>query len=121
MAFPPLMRVAFLASVFCSVPVTWNVGSRLARAFLWLSGIPLVVRGLENLPAGPAVIAPNHTSYMDGVVLMAVLESGGFPLVGQSGVPGDFFSSPPPRGRGVRVFVGVLGAEKPAAQRSAGG
>jgi 1-acyl-sn-glycerol-3-phosphate acyltransferase len=35
----------------------------------------VAVRGLENIPdAGPCVIAGNHTSYLDGAVLLAALE-----------------------------------------------
>jgi 1-acyl-sn-glycerol-3-phosphate acyltransferase len=41
--------------------------------FLRAAGIPLVVRGAEQIPAGPAVLAVNHTSYLDAVVLLAVL------------------------------------------------
>jgi len=54
---------------------TWRMAGRLSRLFFKWSGIPVVVRGLENLPAsGPVVIAANHTSYLDGAVLLAVLE-----------------------------------------------
>ena len=34
----------------------------------------LAVRGTENIPAGPCVIAVNHTSYLDGAALMAALD-----------------------------------------------
>ncbi len=52
----------------------WKFSRRVARAFLWLTGIPLVVRGLEHLPAGrPCVVAVNHSSYLDGIVVVAAL------------------------------------------------
>jgi len=111
--FAPLMLIAFVAAAFCSVRVAWNVGHRMARAFLWLSGIPLVVRGLENLPAGPAVIAPNHASYMDGLVLMAVLEQRGYAYVAKREFLGNFF---------MRTFLGGLGSvfvERVDVQKSA--
>jgi len=51
----------------------WNVCRPLARAFLWLIGMPPAVRGLENLPARPCMIVTNHASYLDGVVVVAAL------------------------------------------------
>ncbi|HYM28953.1 MAG TPA: lysophospholipid acyltransferase family protein, partial [Steroidobacteraceae bacterium] len=45
----------------------------LARAFLWLAGLPLTVRGAEHLPAGQCVVVCNHASYLDGIVLTAAL------------------------------------------------
>ncbi len=44
-----------------------------ARAFLLLTRIPVTVRGLDQLPAGPCIVAANHASYLDGLVLTAVL------------------------------------------------
>jgi 1-acyl-sn-glycerol-3-phosphate acyltransferase len=53
---------------------TWRVGQGFSRLFLRLCAIPLAVRGLENVPArGPYVVAANHTSYLDGAVLLAIL------------------------------------------------
>ena len=44
-----------------------------SRAFFRLAGIPVRSEGLEHLPRTPAVLAINHSSYLDGVVLFAVL------------------------------------------------
>ncbi len=44
-----------------------------ARLFLWLARIRVTARGLENLPPAPCVLAANHTSYLDGIVLSAAL------------------------------------------------
>ena len=45
-----------------------------ARAVVWGTGCPLIVRGAENLKKYPvAVYASNHTSYMDTPVIFAAL------------------------------------------------
>lgn len=49
---------------------TGRIGVRMA---LLCIGVPLRVRGLENLPAGPCVAVSNHASYVDGIVLTAAL------------------------------------------------
>jgi 1-acyl-sn-glycerol-3-phosphate acyltransferase len=45
----------------------------LARAFLWLAGMPLTVRGMERLAAGQCIVVANHASYLDGLVFTAAL------------------------------------------------
>src|SRR6185295_3736642 len=44
-----------------------------ARAFFLLAGMPLRLRGLDNLPAGQCVVVANHASYLDSVVMAAAL------------------------------------------------
>jgi 1-acyl-sn-glycerol-3-phosphate acyltransferase len=44
-----------------------------ARSFFLLAGMPLKLRGLENLPPGQCVVVANHASYLDGVVMAAAL------------------------------------------------
>lgn len=44
-----------------------------ARQPLRLAGISIVVRGREHLPAGSSIVVANHASYLDGVLLQAVL------------------------------------------------
>lgn len=52
----------------------WIVSRRSAHLLIRLSGIPVVVRGLENLPCkAPYVLVANHASYLDGIVLVAAL------------------------------------------------
>lgn len=50
---------------------------RLARAaaglFLRIAGTRPLVTGMANLPAGPCVVVANHASYLDGIILTAVL------------------------------------------------
>lgn len=50
-----------------------NTARIAARTFLLLAGMPLKLRGLENLPAGQCVVVANHASYLDGVVMAAAL------------------------------------------------
>ncbi len=51
----------------------WAVLHRAARAIMRLHGVAIEVTGLDNLPAGGAVIVANHSSYYDAVVLVATL------------------------------------------------
>ena len=44
-----------------------------ARTYFLLAGMPLRLRGTENLPAGQCVVVANHASYLDGVVMAAAL------------------------------------------------
>jgi 1-acyl-sn-glycerol-3-phosphate acyltransferase len=44
-----------------------------ARGLLRLAGLPLAVRGLEHLPEQGCIVAANHASYLDGIVLTAAL------------------------------------------------
>jgi len=49
------------------------LGSGCARLWLTVAGIPVAIRGVELLPDTPSVIVANHSSYVDGVLLKAVL------------------------------------------------
>lgn len=74
-------------TVFCTVALSASVAilvlpgvercSRLARAaariIFRLGGARPRVRGLENLPAEPCVVAANHESFADGILLCALL------------------------------------------------
>ena len=54
---------------------TWNFAGACSRLFFRMAGIPIVANGAGNLPpGGPFVVAANHTSYLDGAVLLATLE-----------------------------------------------
>jgi acyl carrier protein len=69
LVFPP----AWLAAALGRPGLAWRAGGTLARLFLRLAGLPFVVRGAERLPPGAAIVTPNHTSYLDAVVLVAAL------------------------------------------------
>ena len=82
-----------------------NVAQRCMRFFFRVCRIPLAVQGLENLPAsGPYVIASNHTSYLDGAVLVAVLPWRRYAFVATRELADNFLSRVLVRGLGA-VFV----------------
>ena len=45
----------------------------ISRAFLWVAGMPLTVRGIERLAPGQCIVVANHASYLDGLVFTAAL------------------------------------------------
>jgi 1-acyl-sn-glycerol-3-phosphate acyltransferase len=72
--FGALFIVVLAAAAISPGQRTWQIAQRCVRLFFWLCRIPLAVRGQENLPSsGAVVIASNHTSYLDGAVLLAIL------------------------------------------------
>ncbi len=82
LAFGLLFPIAFLAALVAPVPASWAAGGFVSRWFLKLSGIPVLVQGLENLPRdGSVVLAVNHTSYLDPLVLLSLLEYRGYAFV----------------------------------------
>jgi acyl carrier protein len=72
-AFGLLFPFALLAAAIGRPAIGWRVGGAVCRLFLRAAGLPLVLRGAERIPAGPVVLAVNHTSYLDAVVLVALL------------------------------------------------
>src|SRR6185436_9894634 len=103
LAIAVLLPVAFAATALVPGRRAWTVTGACARLFFRVAGIPLAIRGLENLPqSGPFVIASNHTSYLDGAVLLAALRWRGYAFVAKSELAGHWLS---------RTFVGGLGAE----------
>ncbi|MDA0224642.1 MAG: AMP-binding protein [Proteobacteria bacterium] len=82
LVFAALFPFALLAAVLAPGAVCWKTGSFVARWFLRLSGIPVVAQGLEHLPRDrPVVLAVNHTSYLDALVLLGLLEVRGYAFV----------------------------------------
>ena len=49
------------------------VAGTAGRAFLWVTGIPFRVDGLERLPKTPCVVVANHASYIDAIAIAAAL------------------------------------------------
>jgi len=50
-----------------------SIARNAARLWLWLSVARPNVSGRERLPARPCVVVANHASYLDGIILTAVL------------------------------------------------
>ncbi|MEJ0039227.1 MAG: lysophospholipid acyltransferase family protein [Gammaproteobacteria bacterium] len=50
-----------------------GVARRMSRMLLLFTGMPLVVKNLDRIPAGQCVVVANHASYLDGVVMTAAL------------------------------------------------
>ncbi len=46
---------------------------RAATGCLWLAGIPIDVSGLHHVPETGCIVVANHASYLDGILLTAVL------------------------------------------------
>jgi acyl carrier protein len=93
--------LVFLSAMLVRGAPAWRITGKCARLFFRLARIPLVVRGLENLPPGPCVVAVNHTSYLDGVALMAALAERPFAFVAKRELLGNFVT---------RVFVSGIGS-----------
>lgn len=72
--FIPLALVALLLAIPTpTLPLRRRIARRSARLFFRMAGIRLTVHGLEKLPEGPCVLVANHASYLDGVIMQAVL------------------------------------------------
>jgi acyl carrier protein len=102
LVFIVLSPIPILSAAIVPGAPAWRITGRCARLFFRLSRIPLVVRGLENLPPGACVLAVNHTSYLDGVALMAALAARPFAFVAKRELSANFIS---------RIFIKGIGAE----------
>ncbi|HEV2213190.1 MAG TPA: lysophospholipid acyltransferase family protein [Gammaproteobacteria bacterium] len=49
------------------------IARRTAKWVFGVGGIGLKISGLEHLPAGACLVAANHASYLDGIILTAAL------------------------------------------------
>jgi 1-acyl-sn-glycerol-3-phosphate acyltransferase len=91
-----------------------RIARGVTRMLAWLAGVRISVRGGENLPGeGSRIFVSNHASYIDGVVLTAVLPPG-FGYVAKEELREDFF---------MRTGLGRMGAhfvERFDAQQGAG-
>ena len=56
----------------------WLYGSSMVAALRYVAGIRIEIRGRENIPAEPAVIAAKHQSWGDGFAILSAVEHLGF-------------------------------------------
>ncbi|MEJ2435109.1 MAG: lysophospholipid acyltransferase family protein [Pseudolabrys sp.] len=81
----------------------WTAVRNLARAALAAIGVPLTVSGLDRIPSDNAMLVFNHSSYMDALVLSAILP-GEPAYVVKRELAGEVFAGPFLRRLGV-LFV----------------
>ncbi len=70
------LLIGLAAALAFVVPrVTWRraITGGIARLWLGLAGLRVHVSGLATLPEGSCVLVANHSSYLDGIVMVAVL------------------------------------------------
>lgn len=94
-----------------------HIGAYGVRLGLMLMLVPLRIRGAGNLPAGPCIVVSNHASYLDGLVMTAVLPRR-FTFVIQHGVASWFYAGTVLRRMGYR-FVNRSSARAGAVQTRA--
>jgi len=94
---------AWLAACLMPLPDgSWRVSRAAARTFLRLAGIPLHVEGVANLPDKiPHVLVVNHSSYLDGLILVASLP-GSYSFVSKRELKNSLFA---------RLYLQKMGAE----------
>ncbi|MCU7960697.1 MAG: AMP-binding protein [gamma proteobacterium symbiont of Bathyaustriella thionipta] len=53
----------------------WRIARKFPQAWAWLTGIPITVKGLENIPNEneSCIFVVNHSSYLDSYLLTAVI------------------------------------------------
>jgi len=71
----------------------WSAVRAIARAALAVVGVPVAVSGLDRVPRGNAMLVFNHSSYMDALVITAILR--GEPLyVAKKELADQIFAGP---------------------------
>jgi 1-acyl-sn-glycerol-3-phosphate acyltransferase len=99
-----LAPVAWIAAVLApSERAAWRALHLAARLALWATRTPVAVRGPLPAPPAPVVLVSNHASYLDVLVLMAVLP---WPVgfVAKAELGRSWFAGPPLRRIGT-LFV----------------
>lgn len=66
--------IALIATILVPfAPLRHQLAALATRAIFILGGVPARIEGLENLPAGNAVVVANHASFVDGFLLKGYL------------------------------------------------
>jgi 1-acyl-sn-glycerol-3-phosphate acyltransferase len=83
----------FVVMILPRLDWRWSAVRAIARAALAVVGVPVAVSGLDRVPRGNAMLVFNHSSYMDALVLTAVLR--GAPVyVAKKELAGQIFAGP---------------------------
>jgi acyl carrier protein len=114
-AFIVIAIPIFAAAATKNPHLTWKVGGAMTRLFLRLSGLKVLVIGRERIPPGPVVLAPNHTSYLDALVLVSVLGPRDFGFIAKR----EFLANP--LMRWLLTGFGCVFVERFDVQAAAGG
>ncbi|MGP1675756.1 MAG: AMP-binding protein [Burkholderiales bacterium] len=81
----------------------WRFSRVMANTFLRLCRLPLVVQGLEHIPAaGAFVMAVNHASYIDGLILVAALRERGYTFAAKRELRDSLLP---------RLYLGAIGTD----------
>ncbi|MCF6186877.1 MAG: AMP-binding protein [Desulfobulbaceae bacterium] len=81
-----------LVALLPTVKIRWRCVRRGLRMLAFFSGTAILVRGLENLPRDrPVILASNHASYLDGLILFAALPVP-CSFVAKAELAGNFFA-----------------------------
>ena len=67
------LGVIALLAVLPRMQWRWRTVRGAARLLARLTRTPITVHGLDHLPSGPCIVVANHPSWLDGLVLTAVL------------------------------------------------
>ena len=67
------LSVAVLLLLLPRLQWRWRVAQGSIRLLARLTGTPVTVHGLDNLPAGTSIAVANHPSWIDGLVLASVM------------------------------------------------
>jgi 1-acyl-sn-glycerol-3-phosphate acyltransferase len=65
--------VIALLTVLPRIQWRWRTVRNAARLLAYLTRTPITVRGLDHIPDAPCIVVANHPSWLDGLVLAAVL------------------------------------------------
>jgi 1-acyl-sn-glycerol-3-phosphate acyltransferase len=97
----PLIAITWCFLTLCPIGSwRWRFARRAAKTLFHLTGVSILVEGRENFPPKhqPCIYVCNHSSYLDGFILMQVLPAR-FSFVAKAGLARQFFS---------RTFLGRL-------------
>jgi len=68
-----ILPLALLLILIPSLEIRRAIARAFCKFIFFVTGIKLKVDGLTNLPDVPCIVIANHTSYLDGIILMASL------------------------------------------------